>query len=131
MNISLDTNAALALLLPGREKVRSVVSDLLKMNTCNIADMVFAEVEYVLVHQYDFTRDVIARSIRALMNIDSIICNKVLLSKVLPLYETKKSLSFVDCCLVVYAKLNAATPLYTSDKKLVNQSGGLAKLIAN
>ena len=131
MNISLDTNAALALLLPGREKVRSVVSDLLKMNTCNIADMVFAEVEYVLAHQYDFTRDVIARSIRALMNIDSIICNKVLLSKVLPLYETKKSLSFVDCCLVVYAKLNAATPLYTSDKKLVNQSGGLAKLIAN
>lgn len=129
MRVSLDTNALLALLLPGREKERQAVTKILTNNVCSVADIVFPEIEYVLCKEYGMPRSEIVVSIRVLANTENILCNRVLLNRALSLYEVKSALSFVDCCLVYYAQLNDAAPLYTSDKKLINQSGGLAKAI--
>ncbi len=127
--ISLDTNAILAVLLTDRPIQKAAVTKLLATQNCQIADMVFAEAAFVMLSEYSFSREDIATSFRIIANINSVNCNKMLLAKALPLFEARPSLSFVDCCLVTYADINGATPLYTSDKKLVNQSNGLAKLI--
>jgi predicted nucleic acid-binding protein len=129
MRVSLDTNALLALILPDREKERQAVTKILTTNVCNVSDIVFPEIEYVLSKEYGMPRTDIATSLRIVTSTENISCNKALLNRALPLYEAKSALSFVDCCLVHHAFLNYATPLYTSDKKLINQSNGLAKAI--
>jgi len=127
---SLDTNALISLLLPDRPSEQVAVTKLLGHSKLDVADVVFVEIEFTLRKYYNYTRAQICANIRGLSGLENINCNRQLLGRALPLYETGPSMSFVDCCLVVYAELNAATPLYTFDKKLVNQSGGLAKLIA-
>lgn len=115
---SLDTNAVLALLLPGREKERLAVERQLKSQECHISDLVFSEVEYVLNKGYEMNRGGVVDNIRAIVNVDTVTCNKTMLRQVLPLYERNKSVSFVDVCLAVQARLNNAEPLYTFDRKL-------------
>ncbi len=115
---SLDTNAVLALLLPGRESEQLAVERQLKVKECHISDLVFSEVEYVFSKGYEMKRGAIVDNIRAIINIDNVNCNKTMLRQVLPLYEKHKTVSFVDICLAVQARLNDAEPLYTFDKKL-------------
>lgn len=127
---SLDTNALLSLLLPDRPKEQELATKLLAKGKYDVADLVFIEIEFVLRKIYDFTRSEIATNIRILSSLEAIRCNNQLLTRAVPLYEANPALSFVDCCLVVYAELSDAVPLYTFDKKLAQQSGGRAKLIA-
>jgi len=115
---SLDTNAVLALLLPSRGKEQLAVERQLKAKECHISDLVFSEIEYVLSKGYEMKRSAIVDNIRAIINLDNVNCNKTMLRQVLPLYEEYKTVSFVDICLAVQARLNDAQPLYTFDKKL-------------
>lgn len=127
MNCSLDTNTVLSLVLPDRNEQRSKVEKLLQTQICEVADLVFVEVEFVLAKEYQFTRDMVINTISAISRLPNINCNQALLRTALGMYREQKSLSFVDCCLASYAILNKATPLYTFDKKLVNQSDGVAR----
>ncbi len=129
MIASLDTNAVLSLILSDRPKEQVAVTSILSNHKLHIADMVFTEIEFALSKQYKFSRVEIAANFRMLTSHENIQCNKTLFNRVLPLYELRPALSFVDCCLVHYADINDALPLYTFDKKLVNQSNGLAKAI--
>ncbi len=126
---SLDTNALLSLLLPDRPKEQTAVTRLLLKGSYDVADLVFIEIEFTLRKIYNFSRAEVAINIRILSGSYAIKCNSQLLNRVLPLYEANPALSFVDCCLVVYAELGSSSPLYTFDKKLAQQSEGLARLI--
>lgn len=126
---SLDTNAVLALLLNERLAHRKKVHDLLERTACFISDLVFPEVEYVLRIDYGLSRQQIAYNINALMSVPNIKCNIGLLLEATDIYVQNPTLSFTDCCLAVEAALTKRSPLYTFDKKLAKQAGGLAKLV--
>lgn len=115
---SLDTNTVLALLLPERQQQLLAVERKLRTKECHISDLVFSEVEYVLSKGYGLRRGIVADNIRAIINLETVNCNKTMLRQVLPFYEKYKSVSFVDICLAVQARLNDAQPLYTFDKRL-------------
>ena len=127
MNCSLDTNLVLALILPEREKEHFKATKLLAENECHVADIVFAEIEFVLRKIYGLPRAIVVVNLRAITNHPKINSNKTLINKALPLYQKHSALSFVDCYLLIHAELNNLLPLYTFDKKLANQSSGKAK----
>ncbi len=127
--VSLDTNAVLSLMIKERVDQRTKVTELLSGNICYISDMVFPEIEYALTKVYGFPRQNVAASINMVMAYQNTRCNVGLLIEALGMYVNNPALSFVDCCLAVEASLSKKKPLYTFDKKLANQSGGLAKLL--
>lgn len=126
---SLDTNGLLALVLPSREVVRQKLTNLLATHEFNVNELAVNEAEYVLSKVYELPRNIVAANIYAICSTDNIRTNRTLWNKVLPVYVEHPALSFVDICLMFNAQIEQASPLYTSDKKLVNQSAGLAKLI--
>lgn len=123
--VSIDTNCLLRFLLEDIPEQTAATEQLLKgANTVDVADMAIMELVYVLEKIYGFPRTLIAAQLRTIMSIGQINCNEQLLEKVLPLYSSKPAVSFVDCCLSVYAECNTALPLYTFDKKLATQLPG-------
>lgn len=111
-----DQSAAATRLLEGNEEV-------------HVADAALIEMGYVLEKVYGLSRDLVAGYIRAVMSLGQVNCNRMLFSKVLPVYEDCTQLSLMDCCLATYATLNGATPLYTFDKQLARNVPA-AELIA-
>ncbi len=57
----------------------------------------------------------------AVIKVVFVLC-RALFRKSLLIFVKHPTLSFEDCCLSVYAELNDAEPLWTFDKKLVNQT---------
>ena len=55
------------------------------------------------------------------MKLTELNLNRTLFENALPIFLKQPSLSFEDSCLVTYAELNDATPLWTFDKTLANQ----------
>ncbi len=94
-----------------------------------LPDIVFAEVVFALQKYYELTRIEIARNLKRLLKEPRLHANRLLLSPVIDDYLAHPSLSFVDCYLLRVVEVSEAPPLWTFDKKLVNQSGGRAKLI--
>ena len=127
--VSLDTNAVLALIIEERKEQREKVLRLFTGNICHIADLVFPELEYILTKVYGFPREHVVASINTLITNKNLRCNVALLIDTLALYAYHPALSFVDCCLAIEAGITRRTPLHTFDKKLFNQSAGLAQLI--
>lgn len=127
---SLDTNALLRLLLNDiPEQHESVRNLFVKANSSfSVADTAIIELAFVLQRHYDFTRLQIAEAIGGLMRLREINCNRSLFENVLPLFTERTALSFEDCCLVMYATLNNAEPLWTFDKKLANQAAAASLL---
>lgn len=119
---SLDTNALLRWLLGDSQGQADTVTQLLASgNTFHVADMAIQEVAYVLEKALDIPRTEVADNIRLIMSESAINCNRTLFERVLAVYVQHPALSFVDCCLAVYADLNGATPLYTFDKALAKK----------
>ena len=87
-----------------------------------IADIALIETVYVLTEYYGKNRSAAAECITTLLANPKINCNRPLFNRALRLYQEHPALSIEDCCLVTYAKLNNATPLYTFDKKLAKQT---------
>jgi predicted nucleic-acid-binding protein len=128
---SIDTNALLRLLLDDVHEQYLATLKLMNMGyVFDVSDLVLAEALYVLDGPgYEFSRVEAVEAINKILFGDQFNCNTNMFSKALSLYVSKPALSLVDCCAAFYAELNDATPLYTFDKKLANQSNGLAKLI--
>lgn len=119
---SLDTNCLLRWVLqdiPGQSEAVACV--LAEGGDYHVADMALAEFVFVLEKLYGHPRDLIAENLAAIAGHPAINCNAALLDKVIPLYTRHTALSFVDCCLSVYAELNDASPLLTFDRALAKK----------
>lgn len=128
-NASVDTNVLLRWLLGDVEHQERKVNELLSHGTkYEVADLALNEVVYVLERFYKIERAVVVQNVLAVMGHPQFVCNKNLFEKVIPLYLKEPALSITDCALLVYARLQNATPLYTFDKKLVSTSDGDAKI---
>lgn len=120
---SLDTSAIVRLLTNDIPELRDKVALMIDSSEMQfaIADIAISETVFVLGREYGFTRQGISQSIRALMLHPKVNCNRLMFEIALEDFETHLALSFEDCCLAAYAKLNDALPLYTFDKKLAAQ----------
>lgn len=86
-----------------------------------VADQTITELVYAIGGYYEYTREEVAEVIQRLMDNQHLNLNRALYERALPHYMSQPAVSFTDCCLEAYAKLNKQTPLYTLDKKLANQ----------
>lgn len=119
---SIDTNILLRWLLEDIPEQAEIASRLIAANcTYLVSDMAIHEFAYVCEKAIQLPRSDVAAFIENILYQSNLDCNRALFSGVLPIYTSRPALSFVDCCLVVMAELNGATPLYTFDKKLANQ----------
>lgn len=128
-NASVDTNLLLRLVLNDVPEQEVSVKKLLSVGVrYEVADVALTEMVFVLERLYKMERQMITQFLLVILRHPQFVCNKTLFERVLPIYVSKPALSIVDCALLVYARLNNATPLYTFDKKLVNASDGDAKI---
>lgn len=118
---SLDTNILLRLVLNNEPVLVNRVRKLLaRHDVFAVSDVVIIEMEYILCGYYQYSRKQFGDIITELfVNNQHINMNRQLFMYVLPYYQKHSGVSFTDCCLAGYAKLNNQTPLYTFDKKLV------------
>jgi predicted nucleic-acid-binding protein len=93
-----------------------------------VADLAISEMAFVLQSHYKFSREQVAEAINGLVSLPKISCSQELMKESLALYTRHPKLSFEDCYLALYAKVNQAEPLWTFDKKLANQAPS-AKLV--
>lgn len=126
----LDTNVLLDWLLE-RDKTRTKRIDKLfsSVKELQIPDVIIVELTFALEKFYELPRDIVAENINKVIDESVFNCNRVLFRRALVDYTSRPALSFVDCCLLHYAELQRATPIWAFDKKLINQSGGRAKNI--
>ncbi len=116
---SLDTNVLVRLVVgdvPAHTKlVEKLMAEAVKLD---VADIVIFELVFVLEKLYFFSRADIVESLSAIIRNKKINCNRKLFESMLLMYLEHPKLSFVDCTLPVYARLNKAEPLFTFDQKL-------------
>jgi predicted nucleic-acid-binding protein len=126
-----DTNVLLDWLL-NRDEVRTKRVDKLLSSSkeLQIPDIIIVELTFALEKFYELPRDIVAENVNKVIDEPVLNCNRILFRRALVDYAARPALSFVDCCLVHYAELNHATPVWTFDKKLVSQSGGRAKALS-
>jgi predicted nucleic-acid-binding protein len=126
---SLDTNILLRLLLGDVPAQQAQAIKLLKPENVrfDVSDLAITEMVYVLETTHSAGRTEVVASVSFVLNLQNVNCNRKLFNSVLPAYLSHPKLSFVDCCLAEYARLNQAEPLWTFDKKLAVQSGTAKK----
>lgn len=127
----LDTNVLLDWLLD-RDKVRTKRIDKLfsSIRELQVPDIIIVELTFALEKFYELPRDVVTENVSKVIDEPIFNCNRVLFRRALIEYNKFPALSFVDCCIIHYAELQHATPVWTFDRKLVNQSGGRAKSVS-
>ncbi|HEY1646267.1 MAG TPA: PIN domain-containing protein [Candidatus Saccharimonadales bacterium] len=119
---SLDACCILRWLLQDIPEQEQAVHKLLSNpGNYHVADTTLMEVVYVLERIYKQERYFIASCLNLIRSLNQINCNRVLITKVMPVYVENPSVSFADCCAATYAELNNAQPLLTFDKKLANK----------
>ncbi len=128
---SLDTNIILRFILGDVPEQCLKIQDLLMRQNVmyDVADLVITEAVYVMQSTYGLSREKIVDGLQKLLWFPEINYNRKLFDQVFPMYLEHPKLSFNDCCLVVYANLNEAEPLWTFDQKLARQMPG-AKMLA-
>lgn len=115
--ISLDTNVVVRLVIDDVAEHTAAAAALLESHKCYVSDVVVAEAVYTLQRIYGLERSEITRLLLYVFRTTQILYNSRLLDAVFEVYETRRSLSFVDC----YAAIEAANrdhELATFDKKL-------------
>ena len=130
MNCSLDTSILIRAItndLPEkREKVMALLSK--EGMKCEVADLAITETVYVLTKLHGYSRESVVKKLGFFLNLECVNYNRALFDEVFSMFLLHPKLSFNDCCLGVYAKLNAAEPLFTFDRKLANQIDGAEEL---
>ncbi len=127
---SLDTNIILRFILGDVPEQCLKIQDLLMRQNVmyDVADLVITKAVYVMQSTYGLSREKIVDGLQKLLWFPEINYNRNLFDQVFPMYLEHPKLSFNDCCLVVYANLNEAEPLWTFDQKLARQMPG-AKML--
>ncbi len=125
----IDTNTLLDWLLDRNAGRTKQIERLIEQSDeLHVTDVAIVEMVYVLERLYRFPRTVVTGNIRKVLNEPVFSCNRTMFSGAVNDYVEHPALSFVDCCLLHYAQLQNA-PLWTSDKKLINQGSGVAKAL--
>jgi predicted nucleic-acid-binding protein len=124
----IDTNILLDWLLDRDEKRTKLIDKLFSSaKELQIPDIIIVELTFALEKVYELPRNIVAENVNKVIDESVFNCNRTLFRRTLVDYVTYPALSFVDCCLIHYAELQHATPVWTFDRKLVNQSSGRAK----
>jgi len=127
---SLDTNILVRLVVGDVPTQTHLVEKLMAQAAkFDVADIVIFELVFVLEKLYFFSRADIVESVSSIIRNKKINSNRKLFESVLPMYLENPKLSFVDCTLPQYARINKAEPLYTFDQKLA-KSYDTVKLLA-
>ena len=127
--IALDTNIMLRCILDEDTEQSKVALLLIENDSYKfyISVQVFVELEYALIHHYEYKRENVVKSIEYILSMKKIVFIKDSIRKVLfetlEIYKKKNTLSFVDCLLFFEAKKIAGCTLYTFDKKLAGLDG--------
>lgn len=123
----LDTNLIIRFLVNDDPKKVAQVEKLLKnpSNTNILLDTVIAEIVWVLNSYYSLSKKDIIEKVEALIHVDTVECNSVLISKSLSLWK-ENNISFIDAYLLAVSKIGNI-PLYSYDKKLASIKGALVK----
>lgn len=126
---SLDTNCLLRWILNDIPEQTEIVEDLFNSSKdIAVADAAIIETVFVLEKVKQISRETIGEVLLAVVENDSISCNKNLFIEILPVYVEHPKLSFADCYLAVLARRTNAEPFLTFDKKLANQLSGVQLL---
>jgi predicted nucleic-acid-binding protein len=126
---SVDTNLLLRLVLNDvPDQMKQVKKLLIKKTQYEVSDLAITEMAFVLERLYKMERRMVVDFLLVVIRHPRFNCNKNLIERILPLYISEQKLSFNDCALLGYARLNNATPLYSFDKKLVEKSDGDAEI---
>lgn len=126
----IDTNILLDWLLD-RDPYRTALVDRLfaKSKVLHVPDLVLVELVFALEKYYGLPREVVQQNVTKVLDEPLFNCNRAMFNQALIEYLEYPALSIIDCCLLRYADLQNALPLWTFDKKLVNQSSGKARLL--
>ena len=126
----LDTNILLDWLLD-RDASRTVKIDALfeRSRELHIPDAVIVELAFALEKFYELPRSLVADNLNKVIDEAAFNCNRVLFRRAVTEYAQRPALSFLDCCLINYAELQNTLPVWTFDKKLINQSSGRAQAL--
>ena len=128
---SLDTNCLLRWLLDDIPEQTEMITNIVNSSkNISVADAALIETVFVLEKVKKISRGTIEKAVKAIIENDSILCNRELFIEILPFYSKYTKLSFVDCYLEVFARRTRADPLLTFDKKLANQLSG-TKLLSS
>ncbi len=119
----LDTNLIIRFLVNDDPRKVSRVEKLLvdKNNTNILLDTIVAEIIWVLNSYYSLKKTEVVEKIRALIHVDTIECNEVLINKALAFWEGN-NISYIDSYLVAVANLGNI-PLFSYDDKLKSIKG--------
>ncbi len=123
----LDTNLIIRFLVNDDPKKVSKVEKLLadKNNTNILLDTIVAEIIWTLSSYYSLNKSEVIEKIRALIHLDTIDCNAVLLNKALSVWG-ENSISYIDSYIVAVSKLGNIS-LFSYDNKLKSISGVTVK----
>ncbi len=114
----LDTNLIIRFLVnDDTQKVKQVEKLLLNKNNINILlDTIIAEIIWVLSSYYSLEKNEVIEKVRALIHVDTVDCNAILINKALTFWE-ENNISYIDSYLVAVASLGKIT-LFSYDDKL-------------
>ena len=125
----IDTNVLLDWLLDRDARRTAIVERLFAdSRELHIPDMVIIELTFALENGYQLPRDIVVSNVTKVLDEPLFNCNRTMLQRALVEYDKHPSLSFVDCCLMHYASIQRV-PVWTFDKRFVNQSSGKATLV--
>lgn len=113
----IDTNLIIRFLVNDDPKKAFKVENLLKdkNNTNFLLDIVVAEIIWVLSSYYELNKAEIIEKILALINVESIVCNRTVLNRALSIWD-KNNISFIDAYIAAFAEIEEC-PVYSYDKK--------------
>jgi len=123
---SLDTNIVLRFLLHDVPTQDAKVRQLFSKPPLYVSDVVVAETAFVLEKWSEFDRNETASLLRTLLAVPGLSFNDKILPEAIELFQSRKSLSFVDSYAAVEARIFGIN-LITFDMKLLNQGGSHAK----
>lgn len=125
---SIDTNVVLRLILADIPEQYVLARQLFdKSKQLEISDTCLIETIYALHEYYLIPRAKVKKTILDLATNKKLIINTDVFEPTLDMYVLRPALSIEDCYLALLAKYHDKQPLWTFDKKLAKQSGGLAK----
>ena len=95
----------------------------------HIPDAIIVELAFALEKFYELPRSLVADNLNKIIDESVFNCNRTMFRRAVAEYTQRPALSFLDCCLVNYAEIQNTLPVWTFDKKLVNQSSGRAQTL--
>jgi predicted nucleic-acid-binding protein len=124
-----DTNVLLDWLLD-RDAARTKLIDSLVAThkQLHVPDAIIVELAFALEKFYELPREQVTDNLHKVIDEPVFNSNKILFQRAITEYSERPSWSFLDCCLLNYAELQNALPVWTFDKKLISQSTGRAQI---